>query len=67
MLFLQGRLHFFKTDGAGAAHDSGAPSVLAAYDSGESEPDARTLRFSGLRRPSCNVGPRCERWTKPSG
>ena len=44
LLFLKGRLHFHYVDGARAAANGGAPSVLIAYG----EKDAEILRASGL-------------------
>lgn len=44
LLFLRGRLHFHHVDGARAAHNAGAPSVLAAYG----DADAKRLAVSGL-------------------
>lgn len=44
MLFLEGRLHFHHVDGRRAAANSGAPSVLVAYD----QADANALRDCGL-------------------
>lgn len=44
VLFLEGRLFFYRPDGTKAAHNSGAPSCLAAYG----EEDAERLRISGL-------------------
>lgn len=43
-LFLHGRIHFCLPSGKPAAHNAGAPSVLAAYG----EEDAERLRSSGL-------------------
>lgn len=44
LLFLAGRLHFHHENGARAAKNSGAPSVLVAYGAR----DAELLRRSGL-------------------
>jgi hypothetical protein len=44
MLFLEGRLFFHHVDGSRAKHNSGAPSVLIAYDDGNAE----RLRTCGL-------------------
>ncbi len=47
ILFVQGRLHFYTPDGTRARRNSGAPSVLVAYDrAGSQNRDA--LRISGL-------------------
>lgn len=44
VLFLEGRLHFHRTDGTRARANSGAPSCLIAYGEG----NVRALRSSGL-------------------
>jgi len=44
ILFLHGRLHFHKPDGARASANSGAPSCLVAYG----ETDSYRLQTSGL-------------------
>lgn len=44
LLFLRGRLHFYHVDGTMAVHNSGAPSVLVAYNT----ENADRLASSGL-------------------
>lgn len=45
VLFIEGRLHFHHVDGMRAAANSGAPSVLIAYD----EANASVLRKCGIQ------------------
>lgn len=44
VMFLHGRLHFYKPDGSRASGNSGGPSCLVAYGNH----DARMLQLSGL-------------------
>lgn len=45
VLFLAGRLYFYKADGTRGAGNAGSPSVLCAYGSG----DAEHLKNSGIK------------------
>ncbi len=49
VLFLRGRLHFHHVDGARAAANAGAPSVLVAYG----EHNVQALRDSGIDGQLC--------------